>query len=839
MRSAALNYHSDVLVDDGSCIVPGCTDHHSPGFNSIATYDSGACPELFWGCTDSASVNFRSLANAEEGSCAYPGCIDPTALNFDATATVPTQCLTRIMGCMDPTAINYYASANVESGVCLHAGCTTVESVNYDSRATTDDGLCLAALRGCMDSSALNYNPAFSVADDSCSFPGCTVTSSLYYSSVATFDDGCSCSLSCQASGRRSLQLDLGGCMDPSSSTYDSSAVVFDVTACRYVIRGCTDASAANFIAAATLDFEPSTCILSVPGCTAANGMLNFDSRATVLEGCSPTRLGCTHSLASNFVADANTDDLSCRYDVYGCTLPNALNFDSTSTVSVGCVFLVPGCLDSNASNFAADANMGFEVYSKLTELPLTFSASVAVILERVTCRFMSRGCRYRLAYNYDSRADIDDGTCLLRGPPSPPLAQSPPPPLPPLDLSSSVGSQINPEVVQAATGTSGGDSLSVAVLLGVSFCGAVLVGCFVLGLRRVQKRWRGWRDFGRAETVGRDAVDNANKQQHEVKPVKGCVYANMADDHPPSPSPQSSITVQLSTHLPACRLATIGAWPASAPTAACVGLASPAALGRARAAKAQATLETTPEADASDPEFAAGGCPGLLPSQSLDPLPSACTGILSSPQVGSATLREPDHGSHPSGPMLRPTYAPRVRPQPNNLDSGCGVRHLEPLAYAPRVRPPPALVRCMEAQSPGVMIRRSDLGSLDSPGWPSLRCRQQPPLDDTPTARIPARPDGGLPVSPFRPLRRMEAQSPGGAGVKIRRSDLGSLGSPMRVPLRRRQPPALDDTPTARIPARPDGGLPISPVLPLRRMKARPPVHMHCSFDDVAELGI
>ena len=56
-----------------------------------------------------------------------------------------------------------------------------------------------------------------------------------------------------------------------------------------------------------------------------------------------------------------NVDDGSCRYDVYGCAVVDALNYDPLSTVSVGCSFAVAGCLDSYAINFAPDANMDSE----------------------------------------------------------------------------------------------------------------------------------------------------------------------------------------------------------------------------------------------------------------------------------------------------------------------------------------------------------------------------------------------------------------------------------------------------------------------------------------------
>ena len=57
--------------------------------------------------------------------------------------------------------------------------------------------------------------------------------------------------------------------------------------------------------------------------------------------------VGCTDSSGNNYRADANRDDGSCVYDVYGCAEGDALNFDSTATVSEGCRARIAGCTDS------------------------------------------------------------------------------------------------------------------------------------------------------------------------------------------------------------------------------------------------------------------------------------------------------------------------------------------------------------------------------------------------------------------------------------------------------------------------------------------------------------
>ena len=77
-----------------------------------------------------------------------------------------------------------------------------------------------------------------------------------------------------------------------------------------------------------------------------------------MLKGCVYTSLGCTDSASASYVPDANTDDASCVYNIYGCRNADALNFDSAATANVGCIRRVEGCTLSSAKNFAADANV-------------------------------------------------------------------------------------------------------------------------------------------------------------------------------------------------------------------------------------------------------------------------------------------------------------------------------------------------------------------------------------------------------------------------------------------------------------------------------------------------
>ena len=89
---------------------------------------------------------------------------------------------------------------------------------------------------------------------------------------------------------------------------------------------------------------------------------------------CIRNRTGTYVTGASNFEEVGNVDDGSCRYDIYGCTVGESMNYDSTATVSTNCIEAVVGCLDTEANNFAPDANIARqEVLDKMTSLGYTF----------------------------------------------------------------------------------------------------------------------------------------------------------------------------------------------------------------------------------------------------------------------------------------------------------------------------------------------------------------------------------------------------------------------------------------------------------------------------------
>ena len=95
----ALNHRADADKDDGSCVVPvyGCTSETATNYDATATVDQGC---LYAGCTWGgsqlgscdqgclgAAVNYDANAEVDDGSCVIQGCTNIKAGNYDGEAT--------------------------------------------------------------------------------------------------------------------------------------------------------------------------------------------------------------------------------------------------------------------------------------------------------------------------------------------------------------------------------------------------------------------------------------------------------------------------------------------------------------------------------------------------------------------------------------------------------------------------------------------------------------------------------------------------------------------------------------------------------------------------------
>ena len=116
-------------------------------------------------------------------------------------------------------------------------------------------------------------------------------------------------------------------------------------------VLGCTDSTATNYNALATLD--DGSCLYAsaptpVPGCTNP-AATNYNPLATVDNGSCVfpvVTVGCTDPRATNYNPTATVDNGSCvlpALPVRGCTDPTAINYNSLAAQSDGsCLYAVP-----------------------------------------------------------------------------------------------------------------------------------------------------------------------------------------------------------------------------------------------------------------------------------------------------------------------------------------------------------------------------------------------------------------------------------------------------------------------------------------------------------------
>ena len=494
----------------GACIVQGCTEPTAVNFDSLASLEDGSCVYAVYGCMDALSSNFRASANTDDGSCRIGGCMSSTSVAYLSRATYDDgSCFTAIEGCILSVAENYWAKATHMRDArtsCSIPGCTDSTKSNYDMVATHDVGGCATSRR--LDESdegrsrrrlqaALSPSPPPSPpppsppppAPDCANLPNFLSSSGgdcaayelnglcagkgygpSWKASYGTFanwanaagvDPGEAC---CACGGGAVKGV---GCMSPTAMNYDPTAVLGD-TSCKFVLLGCTDSQATNFVVDANTDSGMCDYRPVVLGCLDP-GALNHNPAATRNAGCLYPKAGCTDSNAANYQSDATNNDNSCKYVAHGCMDKKANNFDSNANANQGCTYAILGCMNNAAANYLASATAdtipskcSFSVPGCTSNLSPNYDPSATVdngsclapsirgctnptainfaadaTKDDNSCKALVYGCTLNYALNYDSIATKDDGSCSVLSPPPtppPPLLPPPsdPPPMPP-----------------------------------------------------------------------------------------------------------------------------------------------------------------------------------------------------------------------------------------------------------------------------------------------------------------------------------------------------------------------------------------------------------------------
>jgi len=316
-----------------------------------------------------------------------PGCMDENYLEFDpaATANDSSYCTTlKILGCIDSTMFNYDSLAN--------------HSDYIDSCLYT---LVLNDLLG----NGWVFSTLQIIQDDTLEFSllsGFTDTQYVYLQSPAPvkvrFEILAQASATATECGF-SLIGPLGDIIVDKPIGFIIPFICYPGytncgNSCEEKLVGCTDSLANNYIPEANID----TFCYYNPGCMSpayldfhvdtANGIYrDFNVQDSCLGGLAV--FGCTDFLAFNYDTLANVN-VGCLPKIYGCMQPLAFNYEPLANTPDTCEAVVYGCMSAIALNYDSLANT-----------------------DDGSCIGVVYGCTDTLAFNYAPLANCDDGSCV------------------------------------------------------------------------------------------------------------------------------------------------------------------------------------------------------------------------------------------------------------------------------------------------------------------------------------------------------------------------------------------------------------------------------------------
>ena len=289
---------------------------------------------------------------------------------------------------------------------------------------------------GCMDENYLEFEPAAVVSDSSCAtlkIIGCTDSTMFNYDSIANaMDDIDSCMYLLTLldhGGNGWVGSELKIYQDGDTTVHVMNNGFTQVDTIRLKAPKLVNAT---FFVNTQASQTASECGFLLTGplgdtvmYVAPHSIIPFILYSGVTDcgnGCEPINVGCMDSLATNYNSAANVDTF-CYY-VPGCMSPAYLEYhiDTSNGVYVdfnvldSCsIFVAFGCTDSTAFNYDSIANVDNGSCYAIVEgcmNPLAWNYnSLANVPD--TCIANAYGCTDPLMFNYDSLANVDDSSCI------------------------------------------------------------------------------------------------------------------------------------------------------------------------------------------------------------------------------------------------------------------------------------------------------------------------------------------------------------------------------------------------------------------------------------------
>ena len=375
--------------------------------------DNSSCS----GCTDAAACNYDDEATIDDGSCEFfscKGCTDATACNYEASSTTPCGEFADNSCCEYPDDPTGYEGLNCD-GQCFRLGYDV--SVHYGDFYDADGCGCTGGTLpapydnkfGCIvviNPNACNYDvDAVNLIN---STGGATISVDEFCGLSENFvacsngdieQTDSSCYEGCPDAGASNYVEGSTGCPEAwANQSFDEASLT---GCCTFPTFGCMDSAACNYNAFATQDDPENPCLyLDECGVCGGDGIAlgDCDCDGNVLDACGV----------------CGGDGSTCT----GCTDPDYLEYDDEAAISdpSQCLTLiVEGCTDATACNYKDNANVDdgscFYCNGGCQECPSDGTTTCVQNFELETCTD-TPGCTDPTASNYNSSANVDDGSC-------------------------------------------------------------------------------------------------------------------------------------------------------------------------------------------------------------------------------------------------------------------------------------------------------------------------------------------------------------------------------------------------------------------------------------------